>query len=164
LIVGLMADTHDRLPMVETAVKRLNEEKVEMVLHAGDFIAPFVVSKLKGLDAKLIGVFGNNDGDKELLKKKFAEKGFEIYGNFAEVQLGNLTVALLHGHETEILNALIRAEAYNIIVRGHTHVAETRREGKTLIINPGETCGYLTGKSTIALLDTRALEVEIIEL
>ncbi|OYT38215.1 MAG: YfcE family phosphodiesterase, partial [Desulfurococcales archaeon ex4484_58] len=31
-------------------------------------------------------------------------------------------------------------------------------------LNPGETCGYLTGKSSIALLDTSDLSIKIIEL
>jgi len=164
MIVGLMADTHDCLPLIEEAVKRLNEEKVELVLHAGDFIAPFVISKLKNLNAKIIGVFGNNDGDRQLLKKKFGENGFEIRGNFAEIQVENVKIALLHGHETELMNALINTEAYPIIVHGHTHRAEIQKKGKTKIINPGEVCGYLTGKPTIALLDTATLEARIIQL
>jgi len=36
--------------------------------------------------------------------------------------------------------------------------------GKTLVINPGEVCGYLTGKPTIALLDTVKHEAKIISL
>ena len=43
MLVGLISDTHDNLPMVEKAVKRLNEEKVGLVLHAGDYVAPFVI-------------------------------------------------------------------------------------------------------------------------
>ena len=83
MLVGLISDTHDRLPMVEKAVKRLNEEKVKLVLHAGDYVAPFVIPKFKDLKARLIGVFGNNDGDHELLKKGFSEhKGLEMRGNF----------------------------------------------------------------------------------
>jgi len=164
LIVGIMADTHDHLPLVEKAVKRLNEEKVELVLHAGDYVAPFVLARLKELNSQLIGVFGNNDGDKELLKRKFAENGFEIRGEFAEIEAGNTKIAMLHGHQTLLLNALINAEAYPVIVHGHTHKAEIRRKGKTLIINPGETCGYLTGKSTAALLDTETMEARIIQL
>jgi len=31
-------------------------------------------------------------------------------------------------------------------------------------VNPGEVCGYLSGKSTIALFDTDRREAEIIEL
>ncbi|MEM3615578.1 MAG: metallophosphoesterase family protein, partial [Candidatus Methanomethylicia archaeon] len=42
--IGIISDTHDRLQMIDEAVKRLNEENVEYVLHAGDYIAPFAVS------------------------------------------------------------------------------------------------------------------------
>ena len=164
MIVGIMADTHDRLPMLDKAVKRLNEEGVELVLHAGDYIAPFVVPRFKPLNADLIGVFGNNDGDKELLKKKFADMGADIRGNFAEVVIDGLKMAMLHGHEEGLLRSLINVNSYDMIVYGHTHEAKTHRKGKTLVINPGEVCGYLTGKSTIALLDTKTLDVRIIPL
>ncbi|MEM3760827.1 MAG: metallophosphoesterase [Candidatus Bathyarchaeia archaeon] len=165
MLIGLMADTHDNLPMVDKAIKRLNEEKVELVLHAGDYVAPFVIPKFKELKAKLIGVFGNNDGDRELLKKRFREhKGLEIRGNFAEIKVDGLKVALLHGTEEELLKALIESETFDVIVHGHTHKAETYRKGKTLIVNPGEVCGYLFGKSTIAIYDTLKHEAKLITL
>lgn len=165
MLIGLIADTHDRLPIVESAVKRFNEEKVELVLHAGDYIAPFVIPKFKDLDAKLIGVFGNNDGDHELLRKRFSECGnMEIRGNFAEVIIDDLKIALIHGTEDALLKALINSESFDVVVHGHLHKAEIYRKGKTLVINPGEACGYLSGKLTIALLDTIKREAKIIEL
>lgn len=56
--VGIISDTHDNLPLVDKAIERLNREKVKIVLHAGDYIAPFTVVRFKQLEAKLIGVFG----------------------------------------------------------------------------------------------------------
>lgn len=164
MIVGIMADTHDRLPLLDKAVKRLNEERVELVLHAGDYIAPFVVPHFKPLKADLIGVFGNNDGDQELLKKRFSELGAEIRGRFAEVIVEGLRIAVLHGDEEELLRSLIHVESHDVIVHGHTHEAKTYRKGETLVINPGETCGYLTEKPTIATLNTQTLDVKIIPL
>lgn len=165
MLVGLIADTHDRLPMVDKAVKKLNEENVELVLHAGDYVAPFVIPKFKELKAKLIGVFGNNDGDRELLRRRFSEhEGLEMHGNFAEITVDDLKVALLHGTEEELLKALIESESFDVVVHGHTHKAEVYRKGRTLIVNPGEVCGYLTGKSTIALLDTNKREAKIVKL
>lgn len=165
MLVGLVADTHDRLPMVEKAVKRLNEEKVGLVLHAGDYVAPFVVPKLKDLRAKLIGVFGNNDGDRELLKRRFSEyKSLEIRGNFAEVAIEGLKIALLHGDDEGLLKALVESGGFDVVVHGHAHKAEVYRKGKTLVVNPGEVCGYLTGKSTIALFDTVKREAKVVEL
>lgn len=79
--IGIMADTHDRLQLIDRAVETLNREGVDLVLHAGDYVAPFAVLRLKPLKAKLIGVFGNNDGDKSLLKERFDEIGGGSAGN-----------------------------------------------------------------------------------
>jgi len=165
MLIGLIADTHDNLPMVEKAIRKLNEEKVELVLHAGDYVAPFVIPKFKELKAKLIGVFGNNDGDHELLKKRFSEQEkLEMRGNFAEATADGLKIVLLHGSDKELMKALIDSESFDVVVHGHSHSAEVYRKGKTLVINPGEVCGYLTGKPTIAVLDTSTRQVRIVEL
>jgi putative phosphoesterase len=165
MLIGLISDTHDNLPMVTKAVKRLNEENVELVLHAGDYVAPFVIPRFKELKAKLIGVFGNNDGDHEFLKKRFSEnKSLEIRGNFADITVDGVRIALFHGSDRELLNALVGAGCFDVVVHGHLHNAEAYRKGRTLVVNPGEVCGYLTGKSTIALLDTGKREARIIDL
>jgi len=164
VIIGIIADTHDRLPLIDRAVNRLNEEGAKLVLHAGDYIAPFVASHFKPLKADLIGVFGNNDGDQQMLRKRFSDLGAEIRGRFAEVKNSGLKIGMIHGEEEELLQSLINAESYDVIVHGHTHEAKTYRKGKTVVVNPGEVCGYLTGKSTIATLNTQTLDVKIISL
>ena len=165
MLIGLISDTHDNLPMVDKAVRRLNEENVGLVLHAGDYVAGFVIPRFKELNAELIGVFGNNDGDHELLKKRFSEnKRLQLRGNFAEITADGLKIALLHGDDEELLEALINQESFDVVVHGHTHSTGIHRKGRTLVVNPGEVCGYLSGKSTLALLDTVKHEARIIEL
>lgn len=165
MLIGLMGDTHDNLPMVDKAIKRLNQEKLEIVLHTGDYVSAFVIPRFNALNAKLIGVFGNNDGDRELLKKRFSENSeLEIRGNFAEIATDGLKIVLLHGSEQELLGALIESGSFDIVVHGHSHSAEIARKGKTLVINPGEVCGYLCGRSTIALLNTSKRDARIVEL
>jgi putative phosphoesterase len=151
--------------MIDKAVKLLNQQNAELVLHAGDYVAPFVVPRFKELKAKLIGVFGNNDGGRDLLKRKFSEnKSLELHGNFAYVTVDGLKIALLHGDEEELLNALIDCQGFDVVVHGHMHKAEAYRKGRTLIVNPGEVCGYLSGRSTIALFDTKTLATRIMVL
>ena len=97
--IGIISDTHDRLRLIDKAVKELNLLNLDLVLHAGDYISPFVTDNLKKLNAPLIGVFGNNDGDRSSLKKKFAEFGADIRGRFAFVLVDGLRIALLHGDD-----------------------------------------------------------------
>lgn len=162
--LGIMADTHDCLPMIKVAVKRLNDEHVELVLHAGDFIAPFVALHFKLLKPRLIGVFGNNDGDKKVLPRRFAEIGAEIRGSFTEVKISGLRFALLHGHDTHLLESSIKSGRYEVVIHGHTHQAKVYRKNGVLVINPGEVCGYLSGKATLALFNTETCEVRVIRL
>jgi len=151
--------------MVEKAVKKLNQENLALVLHAGDYVAPFVIPKFKALNAQLIGVFDNNDGDQEFLKRRFSEcPNCEIRGRFAEINADGFKIALFHGDETELLDALINCDSFDAVVCGHSHANVSRKNGKTLIVNPGEVCGYLIGKSTIALLDMTKREARIVEL
>jgi hypothetical protein len=165
MLIGIMADTHDNLPLVEKAVQKLNEENVGLVLHAGDYVAGFLILKFKELHAKLIGVFGNNDGDHELLKKRFSENpNLDMRGNFADVTVDGVRIALLHGSDRELLKALIESQSFDVVVHGHSHLAEAYKKGKTLVINPGEVCGYLTGKPTISLFDTAKREARQVEL
>jgi putative phosphoesterase len=162
--LGIIADTHDRLPFIDKAVQKLNREKVELVLHAGDYSAPFVASRFKPLRAEMIGVFGNNDAEKTLLKQNFDAIGVHIRGRFAEVKAGGLKIALLHGEEAGLLESLINTGAYDVVLHGHTHQAGTSRTGKTLVVNPGEVCGYLSEHATFALLDTETMDVQFVSI
>ena len=165
MLIGAISDSHDNLPQIEKAVQSLNNHKVGLVLHAGDYVAGFVIPKFKALNCKLIGVFGNNDGDHELLKKRFSEtNNCTIHDRFTTVTIEGYRVALLHGHETELLNAIIDSESFDAVIHGHSHNPGIERKGKTLSINPGELCGYQTGKPTLAILDTNRNEARIIEL
>jgi putative phosphoesterase len=166
MLIGAISDTHDNLPNIEKAVEIFNEKNVQLVLHAGDYVAGFVIPKLAKLNCPLIGVFGNNDGDHELLKKRFGEtKNCTIHERFTQVSIEeNYKIALLHGHETELLEVLLNCEYFNAVVHGHSHILGIQQKGKTLSINPGEACGYLSGKPTVAILDTTKQQATLIDL
>ena len=162
MIIGIISDTHDRLPFIDRAVEKMNSEKAELILHAGDYCAPFAAFRFKPLKARMIGVFGNNDAEKELLRRNFKNIGIEIRGRFAEIQADGLNIALLHGEEVVLLNSLINTGYYDVVIYGHTHQSEVQRKNGVIIINPGEACGYLSGKATIGLLDTSTMNVTIL--
>jgi uncharacterized protein len=162
--VGLISDTHDNVTMIKAAIKRLNELDVALVLHAGDYISPFTAKPYADLKAKMIGVYGNNCAEHEKLKEVYAAVGKEIVGNFAEVEAGGRRIALLHGHDAALLKSLTSHGCYDVVVHGHDHKAKAEKNGKTLVVNPGEVGGWLYSRSSLAVLDTEKMEAEVIYL
>lgn len=162
LQIGLMSDSHDCLPKIKDAVTRMNAECVELVLHAGDFSAPFVTSCFTKLKERMVGVYGNNDAEKALLRDRLAEGGHEMRGRFAELRIESLKIALIHGDERELLQSLITSGVYDVVVHGHTHEASLSTDGRTFVVNPGEICGYLSGKSTYAILDSTTRNARVV--
>jgi putative phosphoesterase len=163
MIIGAMSDSHDRLDAVDKAISFFNSQEVTDVLHAGDLVSPFVVRLFSRLKAKLHFVWGNNEGDHDFVKVRFADIGVTPLGDFAALQLGGKKIALLHGIHEEIVDSLVESGRYDLVVRGHNHKAEII-EGETLVVNPGEVCGYLTGRQTVALIDLQEMHGQIVEL
>ena len=163
--IGILADTHDNLPMVDRAVARIATLSPDLVLHAGDFVSPFVIPRLASLPCPCICVFGNNDGDRGLLATKARESGrVEIYGSFMARRIDGRSIALLHGHEPDALGEIAGSGIFDLVVHGHTHRPAITLQGHTLLVNPGEACGYLTGRGTVAVLETGPMEARILEI
>ncbi|HLD30045.1 MAG TPA: metallophosphoesterase family protein, partial [bacterium] len=57
-----------------------------------------------------------------------------------------------------------KSQNYDLIIYGHTHKIDTRKEGKTLVINPGELGGWLTGRKTFVILDLASMKYRLAEL
>jgi uncharacterized protein len=154
--IGLISDTHDNLNMVKAAVKKFNEFDLALVIHCGDYIAPFALENFRGLKAKLLGVFGNCDGEREGLIKKAEELNFSLHVPPYKLELEGKRILISH-------NPITPPSCIDILIHGHSHKPLVK-PGKPLIINPGEASGWLFGKATIGILDLANLKVEIIEL
>lgn len=161
MLIGIISDSHENMIMIEKAVELFNSKNVQLVLHAGDIISPITYSRFNKLKSKFIAVFGNNDGEKKMLKEKFKNIG-DIYENNYSCEIQGHNIIMMH--EPYNLEKLIDSQKYDVIIYGHTHIPEIRKSGKTLVLNPGECGGWLTGNSTVALLYLDNKEAEIIKL
>ena len=157
--IGVLSDTHDRLPTFERALSLFKRLKVDAVIHAGDYIAPFA-AKLIAPDVMgetpVHCVYGNNDGEKAGLKGILPQ----IADGPLRIRLGGKTIVTHH-----FIDWLKPADTQgaDIVITGHTHaVVNEVREGR-LYLNPGECCGWVGGRCTVALLDLDKPAAEIIE-
>jgi putative phosphoesterase len=160
--VGLLADTHDRLPAIAGLLRAMSERGVTVVLHAGDYCSPFSLAPFIEAQIAVVGVFGKNDGDREGLKAK-AEQGLavELYESPHSFEFGGKRVLVVHDIG-EVAERSI--EAHQLVLHGCTHRREIRRVGEALVVNPGEGCGWLYGRARAAVVDLDTMELEEIDL
>jgi hypothetical protein len=157
MLVGVISDTHDRLPMIDAALALFAERKIEALIHPGDFVAPFAVKRLLTFPGPIHATYGNNDGERAGLRRLLPQ----IVDGPLFLPLGGLTVLVHHFIDWIEPADVARAD---VVITGHTHEVVHRVEGDRHILNPGECCGWVTGRCTLAILNTDGPLVEICEL
>ena len=154
--VAIISDIHDNIPKLRAALSNL--ERVDALICCGDLCSPFIIKELgTGFAGPTHIVFGNNDGDCYRISegaKKYPH--IQIHGEFVELELGGRRFAI--NHFDNLGRAMAGSNDYDVVCFGHNHQFEITRQGETLVINPGEIYGLLTGQSTFALYDTEANE------
>ncbi len=153
---AVVSDTHDNVPAIRDLIEVLKGERIEFLVHAGDIISPFAIREFIKLNKKIYFAFGNNDGDRNLLTRIANENGW-IIGDIVEFPGG----VVYHGTDRRIVEVLKKSR-FKLLVLGHTHEAKVENLNGMKILNPGEVCGYLTGKRTYAIVEDE--EISILEL
>ncbi|MEO3992905.1 MAG: metallophosphoesterase [Desulfurococcaceae archaeon TW002] len=163
----VISDIHDNLEALTKLKSIVLSESYDLVVVLGDFTSPFTLRELLSFTPKLVGVFGNNDGDKALLKGLAPQLVDQPLEEFFE----GWRVFIMHGFKDQkltekIVYSLCVSGLYDIVLYGHTHVPKVSTVGKCLTVNPGTLSGYLAEFKSYAVLITSDHEAtaKIIEL
>ncbi len=137
MILGVISDTHDDLEKIDRAICVLDDAAVDLIIHCGDWCAPFSVERFAAGPAPMVTVLGNNDGDILLIRQKTVEAGHTFAGQYAFFEHGGRSIAVLHGEHPEVIDALARCGTYDIVFHGHTHERRDATVAGTVVANPG---------------------------
>ena len=145
----LMADTH--LPKRAKGLPAEVWDAVaaaDVVVHAGDWVDAALLDQLEQHSARLVAVFGNNDG--ESLRRRLPE--------VARVELDGLALTVIHetgaskGREARCDQWFPESD---VLVFGHSHIPWDTVTGQGLrLLNPGSPtdrrrqphCTYMTAE------------------
>jgi predicted phosphodiesterase len=98
--VGVVSDSHDNVSAIRRAGEELRRRGVGLVLHAGDWVSPFSARFLRealGEGVRIVGVWGNNEGERPFFLEVARKFGVEVAGEAAELEVAGRRVALYHG-------------------------------------------------------------------
>jgi putative phosphoesterase len=168
--IAVFSDSHDHMNNILKAISLINEGNIEALIHCGDYVSPFVKKWFdllkEPIKSNFYGVFGNNDGDRLFLTQNLGQIcEFAQNGNELILEWEGKRIFASHMPKKETINALANSGKFDIILSGHSHsFSNEKLENGVLVVNPGELCGYLSGKATFAIIDTKKMESKIIEL
>ncbi|RLB82174.1 MAG: YfcE family phosphodiesterase [Deltaproteobacteria bacterium] len=163
MLIAVMSDSHDNIWNLRDALAIIKKRNAEMIIHCGDFIAPFMLAELDQGGIPVHGVFGNNDGDKYLLTKLSLTSltSTTLYDPVGLFEADGFKIGFTH--HGIVGEGLAAGGNFNLVCFGHSHKYFFKKIGRTILLNPGEIMGK-NGLPSFCLVDTNTAKIEKIEL
>lgn len=155
MLLGVVSDTHGHVENTRAAVRVLESCEIDQVIHCGDIGSPQIVELFRPWPAHF--VLGNVDSDTRSLRAAVVQIQGTLHGRFGSLKAQGKRIAFLHGDDERLLRETIDGGDYDLVCHGHTHVAEQRQDGDTLVLNPGAM--YRAARHTIALVRLPEMEI-----
>jgi len=162
--IAVISDIHDNIWNLDKALKIIEKRNIKTAIFCGDYCAPTTFKLIVGRFSKTYCIWGNVDGEKYAIMKFLMDErieNIEMLGDFGEIEIDNLKVAVIH--KPEIAKGLAHSGLYDAVFHGHNHTASKEMVGKTLLANPGEVMGS-DGKPSFGIWDTKKNDIEIIRI
>ena len=162
MLIGVFSDVHDNLANLRRALEIFNERGVDALIYCGDFCSPIPSREMgAGFTGDIHVVFGNGDGDRFAISNvaKSQYPNLNLYGEYAELELGGAKIAVTH--YPFYAKALARTGDYTAVFSGHTHERHEERIADCLWVNPGEILGW-KGDPTCVIYNTQTNTAEFV--
>jgi hypothetical protein len=160
--LALISDTHNHFDHVQRAVEYLHATHIDIVLHAGDVTSSQTLELFTEFNVWIAQ--GNMDNEKDLAGLSTTLFGEGRFAPMHDLEFNGCKVALLHGHDRQLLDGLIYAKHYDYVIRGHTHAPGDRCVQTTRVLNPGAVGNTGWRTSSFGILDLHSGELDYVRL
>ena len=157
--IGVVSDTHNHLSNTVRIVELFNAARVDRVVHTGDITQAKTLHVLAGLDAPLVGVYGNNDLERESLQNACEELGMGFADPPLHFEWEDRRVVVVHDPEDLAPDLLAGCD---VALHGHDHWQNIEQRQGVLVFNPGECAGHMPGQNSVGVLDLATLSAQIL--
>jgi uncharacterized protein len=160
--IAILSDSHDHILNLRAAVTYCNAYNVNLLIHCGDLISPFMLEELAAFGGAVHLIYGNNAGDQHLISRDCGTRYPAIthHGILGTVEAGGRRLAFTH--YPELARGLASQNLFDAVCCGHNHRHHVQKIGRTLLINPGELLGK-DEQPGFWILECAAMEVERVE-
>lgn len=126
--IGIISDSHKRSDIALDAIKILQSQSVDLLIHAGDIVELDTLKHMRNTHIPYVAILGNNDDDLRRYKNEFC-----LYDEPYKFKFKNITLNLMH-------YPMYFAKDVDINIYGHSHYFVSFVTQNRLYINSGEIC------------------------
>ena len=159
MLLGVVSDTHNNHKNIKKIISLFNDRRVDLVIHTGDVTNAASLSLFSELTSNFYVVLGNNDRNENDLEEIAKKNNFFISEPPMTLSIANRKIAVFHEPD-DIYTFLNDNPHYDLILHGHTHRYRKENIENSLLFNPGESAGMLTGRNAIGIIDLSNLSLE----
>jgi len=140
--IGVISDTHGSISAWQQAYDNFLHQ-TDLIIHCGDLFyhgprnplpEGYEPSELgtifNTLDKSIIFVRGNCDAEVDQMVLDYP-----LESPYAHLSIGRWRILVHHGHQNEA--PAKTKNFYNLIISGHTHLPEIKKENGLIYLNPG---------------------------
>ncbi len=160
-LIGVLADTHNNADNTRAALDIFRARQVDRLIHCGDVTGAHLLELFAGFHVWLVR--GNNDFDGLGLRAQARRLGAVSYmGTDAHLEFDGHAVAVAHGDDAGLVDALVYCRAYEWVFCGHSHSRALETHGATRLLNPGALGGRRTESRSVAIVDLAGGDAEFV--
>ena len=158
----IITDSHDNIWNLDKFFESIKDRDSDMLIHCGDFCAPFMIDRLQNNYKKSIHLVWGNTNDKESTTEFVKTLDHvTLHGDVAELEIDDKKLAVTHFPEKA--RELAETQKYTYVLYGHDHTKNDEMIDKTRLINSGNIMGH-KDPASYAILDTKTDTLEFVEL
>jgi uncharacterized protein len=152
--VAVFSDVHDNLVRWQEAAEIIKGEGIKIGISCGDITSRETLAVVAKSFDKLYLAFGNGDWQMAEVEGPMP-KNVIAFKSFGAFELEGKKIAAVHNNRTA--EGILESGIYDIIFYGHTHTPWEKKQGKTIMLNPGEVAGHF-GTASFCIFDLATMK------
>lgn len=158
--IAIISDSHDDWNSLVQAIEKANEIGCEVLLFAGDLVAPPGIKFLRDFNGEVKLVWGNNEMARDAIRTLANEEdNIEVAGEFFEGEFDGQKFFMTHFPKYSELAA--KTGDFDVCIHGHTHEMRNETIGECRLLNPGSLHLQTEEGGRFMVYDTNSKEISM---
>ncbi len=158
--IAFCSDSHDNVPNIDKFLLYCKKNKVNLIIHCGDWAAPNILKHFReNFNGEIYGVLGNVHGETEEMLTTAERNRINLSEDVTELEIDGIKFQVVHYPDKA--EKLCQKGQADLVLYGHDHKPWLKKKESCYMTNPG-TLGGLFNRASFGMYDTQTKKIDLI--